>query len=86
MAHANERTTCLSTSYALEVMAQEFELDDFEEYAEVFQEFEAYEDKPRPNLEESQPINLGTEEEVREMKINTHVDSNVYEDLAQALH
>ena len=50
------------------------------------QEYRAFEDLCQPNLEEAQPINLGTLKDVHKTKVNTHIDVEVYGPLVQALH
>ena len=55
-----------------DVMKQDGEYDEEEALEEISKELEQFEDKPNPNLNETEPINLGDQEDVRETKISVH--------------
>ena len=42
---------------------------------EITREVDQFENKPKPNLEETESINLGTSEDVRETRISVHLTS-----------
>ena len=46
---------------------------------------EQFEDKPNLNLNETEPINLGDQEDVRETKISVHVLPQLKDGMIQAL-
>ena len=56
-----------------DVMKQEGEYDEEKALEEISKELEQFEDKPNPNLNETEPINLGDQEDIRETKISVHV-------------
>jgi len=58
----------------IEIMHQEVEYDEDEVVEEIKRELEQFENKPKPNLNETEPINIGSLEEIREMKISIHTE------------
>ncbi|KAF3647316.1 hypothetical protein FXO38_17099 [Capsicum annuum] len=67
------------------VMKQDGEYDEEEALEEISKELEQFEDKPNPNLNETEPINLGNQEDVRETKISVHALSQLKYGIIQAL-
>ena len=61
------------------------EYDEGEADKEVKKGLDQFEDKPKPNLNDTEIINLGTGKEVREIKISIHVDQNIRNDIVQIL-
>ena len=61
------------------------EYDEGEADKEVKKGLDQFEDKPKPNLNDTEIINLGTGEEVREIKISIHADQNIRNDIVQIL-
>ena len=68
-----------------DVMKQDGEYDEEEALEEISKELEQFEDKPNPNLNETEPINLGDQEDVRETKISVHVLPQLKDGMIQAL-
>ncbi|XP_070022576.1 uncharacterized protein [Nicotiana sylvestris] len=84
--------TCLRTSCQnpnilsnYEIMNQEIEYDEEEAFKEINRELEQFENKPKPNLNETKPVNLGSSEEVKETKISIHTDERTRDALTQLL-
>ena len=50
------------------------EYDEDEADEEIKRGLDQFENKPKPNLSETEVVNLGTPEEVNEIKISIHVD------------
>ncbi|XP_070028851.1 uncharacterized protein [Nicotiana sylvestris] len=67
------------------IMHQEVECDEDEVVEEIKRELEQFENKPKPNLNETEPINLGSHEEIRETKISIHTEQNTRDALIQLL-
>ncbi|KAK6796491.1 hypothetical protein RDI58_004192 [Solanum bulbocastanum] len=72
--------TCMRNSipylkelFILESPNQEVEYDEEEAFREINRELEQFEHKPKPNLGEIEATNLGSTEEVKEIKINLYV-------------
>ena len=42
--------------------------------SDFFKRFEQYEEKSKPNLEETEIVNIGTETEVKEIRISIHLN------------
>jgi len=61
------------------------EYDKDEAYEEIKKGLDQFENKPKPNLSETEAVNLGTPEEVREIKISIHVDQNIRDHIIQIL-
>ncbi|XP_070040196.1 uncharacterized protein [Nicotiana tomentosiformis] len=68
-----------------EIMHQEVEFDENEAVEEIKIELEQFENKPRPNLNETEPINIGGHKEVRETKISIHTEQETRDALIQIL-
>ena len=68
-----------------DVMKQDGEYDEEEALEEISKELEQFEDKPNPNLNETEPINLGNQEDVRKTKISVHVLPQLKDEMIQAL-
>ncbi|XP_070032707.1 uncharacterized protein [Nicotiana tomentosiformis] len=68
-----------------EIMHQEVEYDENEVVEEIKRELEQFENKPRPNLNETEPINIRGHEEVRETKISIHAEQETRDALIQIL-
>jgi hypothetical protein len=68
-----------------DVMKQDGEYDEEEALEEISKELEQFEDKLNPNLNETEPINLGDQEDVRETKISVHVLPQLKDEMIQAL-
>ncbi|XP_060194914.1 uncharacterized protein LOC132624106 [Lycium barbarum] len=70
----------------LETMNQEVDKYDEEEaFEEIKRELDQFENKPKPNLNETEAINLGTSEETRETKISIHAEQKTRDDIIQVL-
>ncbi|XP_015077101.1 uncharacterized protein LOC107021042 [Solanum pennellii] len=61
------------------------EYDEDEADEEIKRGLDQFENKPKPNLSETEVFNLGTPEEVKEIKIRIHVDPNIRDDIIQVL-
>ncbi|XP_070020454.1 uncharacterized protein [Nicotiana sylvestris] len=68
-----------------EIMNQELEYDKEEAFREINRELEQFENKPMSNLNETEPINLGSSEEVKETKISIQTDEKTRDALIQLL-
>ena len=74
-----------------EITIQEVEYDDEIEYdeeaafEEISKELKQFEEKPKPNLSETEAINLGDQDDVRETKISVHLESQVKEAIIKIL-
>ena len=66
-------------------MKQDGEYDEEETLEEISKELEQFEDKPNSNLNETELINLGDQEDVRETKISVHVLPQLKDGMIQAL-
>jgi len=66
-------------------MNPEPEYDEEEAFREINRELEHFENKPKPNLNDTEPVNLGTPEEIRETKISIHTDKKTREAIIQLL-
>jgi len=66
-------------------MHQEVEYDEDEVVEEIKRELEQFENKPKPNLNETELINIGSHEEVRETKISIHTGQKTGDALIQLL-
>ncbi|XP_060210755.1 uncharacterized protein LOC132637725 [Lycium barbarum] len=70
----------------LETMNQEVdEYDEETAFEEIKRELDQFENKPKPNLNETEAINLGTSEETRETKISIHAEQKTRDDIIQVL-
>lgn len=61
------------------------EYDEEEAFKEINRELEQFENKPKPNLNETEPVNLGSSEKVKETKISIHTDERTRDALIQLL-
>ncbi|XP_070017813.1 uncharacterized protein [Nicotiana sylvestris] len=84
--------TCLRTSlpdpnelFNCEIMNQGPEYDEEEAFREINRELEHFENKPKPNLNDTELINLGTLEEIRETKLSIHTDGTTRDAIIQPL-
>ncbi|XP_070019247.1 uncharacterized protein [Nicotiana sylvestris] len=67
------------------IMNQEPEYDEEEAFREINQELEQFENKPKPNLNDTELVNLGSYEEIRETKISIFTDRKTRDALIQLL-
>ncbi|XP_010324801.2 uncharacterized protein [Solanum lycopersicum] len=65
--------------FILESPSQEVEYDEEEAFREINRELEQFEHKPKPNLSETETINLGSSEDVKEIKISLHINQEIRE-------
>ncbi|XP_070013157.1 uncharacterized protein [Nicotiana sylvestris] len=84
--------TCLWTSCPdsntlsnCEIMNQESEYDEEEAFREINRELEQFENNPKPNINDTELVNLGSSKEIRETKINIHTDGKTRDTLTQLL-
>ena len=84
--------TCMRNSlpdfkvlFILESPSQEVEYDEEESFREINRELEQFEHKPKPNLSETETINLGSSEDIKEMKISLHINQEIREAITQLL-
>ncbi|XP_070034215.1 uncharacterized protein [Nicotiana tomentosiformis] len=74
-----------------EITIQEVECDDETEYdeeaafEEISRELKYFEGKPKPNLNETEAIKLGDQDNVRETKISVHLELQIKEEIIKAL-
>ncbi|XP_070037170.1 uncharacterized protein [Nicotiana tomentosiformis] len=74
-----------------ETTIQEVECDDETEYdeeaafQEINRELNYFEEKPKPNLNETEAINLGDRDNIRETKISVHLEPQIKEEIIKAL-
>ncbi|XP_071940321.1 uncharacterized protein [Coffea arabica] len=61
------------------------ESDNEEESESLLKDFEQYEEKSKPNLEETEVVNLGTETEVKEIKISIHLNKKQRKEMIEFL-
>jgi len=87
-----DNMTCMQNSlpdlkelFILESPSQEVEYDEEEAFREINRELEQFEHKPKPNLRETKAINLGSNEEVKEIKISLHVKKEIRDAIIQLL-
>jgi len=64
----------------------EVEYDDDEAYEEISKELSHFEEKPKPNLNDTEAVNLGDQDNVRETKISVHLDPQLKEEIIKVLH
>ncbi|XP_070021931.1 uncharacterized protein [Nicotiana sylvestris] len=84
--------TCLRTSCPYtktlsnyEIINQEPKYDEDETFRKINRELEQFENKPKPNLNEIDLVNLGSPEKVREITISIHVDERTRDVLIHLL-
>ena len=61
------------------------ESDSEEEYESMSKVLEQYEEKSKPNLEETEIINIGTKSEVKEIKISVHLNERQKREMIEFL-
>nr|XP_027067607.1 uncharacterized protein LOC113693243 [Coffea arabica] len=77
----------LDISHELEIMQSEIqsESDTEEEFESISRDLKQYEEKPKPNLEETEIINIGTKTEVKEVKVSIHLNRKQKEEMIEFL-
>ena len=77
----------LDISHELEIMQSEIqnESDTEEEFESISRDLKQYEEKPKPNLEETEIINIGTKTEVKEVKVSIHLNKKQKEEMIEFL-
>ncbi|XP_071912254.1 uncharacterized protein [Coffea arabica] len=77
----------LNISYKLEIMQSEIqnESDTEEEIKSISRDLKQYEEKPKPNLEETEIIDIGTKTEIKEVKVNIHLNKKQKEEKIEFL-
>ena len=73
----------LSDLITMNPKSMEYDEDEADE--EIKRGLDQFENKPKPNLSETEVFNLGNFEEVKEIKISIHVDRNIRDDIIQVL-
>ncbi|XP_015075347.1 uncharacterized protein LOC107019339 [Solanum pennellii] len=68
----------------IEIISQEIEYDEDRVFEEVKKDFNHFENKRNPNMSETETINLGDQEIIKETKISVHV-RHQKDDIIQAL-
>ena len=74
-----------------EIVIQEIECDVESEYdedkafEEISKELSHFEEKPKPNLSDTEAINLGDPDNIRETKISVHLEPQLREEIIKAL-
>ncbi|XP_071913977.1 uncharacterized protein [Coffea arabica] len=73
----------LDISHELEIMQSEIqsESDTEKEFESISRDLKQYEEKPKPNLEETEIINIGTKTEVKEIKVSIHLNRKQKEEM-----
>nr|XP_027122911.1 uncharacterized protein LOC113739775 [Coffea arabica] len=61
------------------------ESDNEEESESLLKDFEQYEEKSKPNLEETEAVNIGTETEVKEIKVSIHLNKKQRKEMIEFL-
>nr|XP_027083616.1 uncharacterized protein LOC113705912 [Coffea arabica] len=59
------------------------ESDTEEEFESISKDLKQYEEKSKPNLEETEIINIGTKTEVKEVKVNIHLNKKQNEEMIE---
>ncbi|XP_070002095.1 uncharacterized protein [Nicotiana sylvestris] len=68
-----------------EIAIQEVEYDEEVAFEEISKELKQFEEKPKPNLSETEAINLRDQDDVRETKISVHLEPQVKDDIIKTL-
>ncbi|XP_070029555.1 uncharacterized protein [Nicotiana sylvestris] len=63
----------------------ESEYDEDEAFEEISKELNHFEEKPKPNLNKTEAINLGDPDNVRETKISVYLEPQIREEIIKAL-
>ena len=66
-------------------MNEEVEYDPDEAFEGISKDFEQFENKSNPNMNETESINLGDHENIRETKISVHAQPQQKEEIIEAL-
>ncbi|XP_070047520.1 uncharacterized protein [Nicotiana tomentosiformis] len=69
----------------LEIINQEVEYDEDEALKEIKRELDQFKNNPKPNINETEAINLGSPEETREIKISIHTEQKTRDAIIQVL-
>ena len=65
----------LDITHDFDIMESEIQNEsDNEEVSDFFKRFEQYDEKSKSNLEETEIVNIGTETEVKEIRISIHLN------------
>ncbi|XP_070047072.1 uncharacterized protein [Nicotiana tomentosiformis] len=82
----------LKSQFNSEITIQEVECDDDETkydeevaFQKISRELNHFEEKPKPNLNETKAINLGDQYNIRETKISVHLEPQIKEEIIKAL-
>ncbi|XP_070056707.1 uncharacterized protein [Nicotiana tomentosiformis] len=81
----------LKSQSNFEITIQEVEYDDEIEYdeeaafQEISKELNHFEEKSKPNLNETEAINLGDQDNIRETKISVHLEPQIKEEIIKTL-
>ncbi|XP_070036858.1 uncharacterized protein [Nicotiana tomentosiformis] len=75
----------LKSQSNLEIMIQEVEYDEEAVFEEISKVLKHFEEKPKHNLNETKPINLGDQNNVRETKISVHMELQVKEEIIKTM-
>ncbi|XP_071939079.1 uncharacterized protein [Coffea arabica] len=77
----------LYITHDLEVCESELQSEsDNEEVSDSFaKDLEQYEEKPKPNLEETETVNIGTKDEVKEVQISIHLNERQKKEMIEFL-
>ena len=67
-------------------MNKKVEYDEGEAFEDISKDFKQFKNKANPNLEETEVINLGDHENIRETKISVHVQPQQKKDIIEALY
>ncbi|XP_070028927.1 uncharacterized protein [Nicotiana sylvestris] len=63
----------------------EVECDDDEAYEEISKELSHFEEKSKPNLNDTEAVNLGDQDNIRETKITVHLEPQLKEEIIKVL-
>ncbi|XP_070047278.1 uncharacterized protein [Nicotiana tomentosiformis] len=81
----------LKSQFNSEIIIQEVECDDETEYdeeaafEEISRELNHFEEKPKPNLNETEVINLEDQDNIRETKISVHLEPQIKKEIHKTL-
>ncbi|XP_070050362.1 uncharacterized protein [Nicotiana tomentosiformis] len=75
----------LKSQFNLKIIIQEVEYDEEVAFEEISQELKYFEEKPNPNLNVTEAINLVDQDNVRETKISVHLEPQVKEEIIKKL-
>ncbi|XP_070017716.1 uncharacterized protein [Nicotiana sylvestris] len=63
----------------------EVECDDNKAYEEISKELSHFEEKPKPNLNDTEAVNLRDQDNIRETKISVHLEPQIKEEIIKVL-